>query len=176
MPFVVAALVLLGLVCVVNLVLTFGLIKRLREQAGTTAVAAEPSLAIGPGDVPGAFMVSTLDGEPVTPDTVAGRLVGFFASGCRPCQDALPAFAAHLGRLGDRRRTALAVVVEAGADVSHLVDPLRDLVPVVVEPPMGPMAEAFRATGFPSFYVLDTTGTVTVSGHNWDRLPVPERA
>ncbi len=65
MGYLVAAVVLLGVLCLLNLLFTLGILRRMR----TTAVwQPEPSFALGPGSAVGAFsvMTTTLTVQPLT--------------------------------------------------------------------------------------------------------------
>ena len=71
MPYLVAAVVLLGVLCVVNLLFTLGILRRLRAQATWTPT---PVVALSPGSTVGEFSARTTTGEPVSRDAMAGRL------------------------------------------------------------------------------------------------------
>src|SRR6266545_2616592 len=90
MPYLVAAIVLLGAVCTVNLILTLALIRRLREQAGGPPGPRQPlpKVIVGIGERPAEFTAATTEGEPIDRDAVAGGLVGFFSPQCSPCRGA----------------------------------------------------------------------------------------
>ncbi|HET6856330.1 MAG TPA: hypothetical protein VFH94_04445, partial [Streptomyces sp.] len=64
MPFVIATVVLVGLLCTLDLVLTVGVIKRLREHTELLAKQGGGRMSLGPGDEVGAFSATTVDGEP----------------------------------------------------------------------------------------------------------------
>lgn len=83
MPYLAAAVVLIGLLCVLNLLLTVGLIRRLREQGPGRPGNAAPPTALGPGSRIGDFTTRTTGGEPVSHEDLTG-LVGFFSAGCTP--------------------------------------------------------------------------------------------
>jgi len=80
----VAATIGLAIAVALNLLLTFGLIARLREIA-PAAPAWAPSRLLG--RVIGAFEVTATDGTVLTDKLVAARstIVGFFATGCPAC-------------------------------------------------------------------------------------------
>src|ERR1051325_2181020 len=64
MPYVVAGMVLLGLVGATNLVLTFGVIKRLREHTALLSGGEprrRPRMMVEAGESPGEFETTTLD-------------------------------------------------------------------------------------------------------------------
>jgi len=87
MPVLIAAVIAVGTLCLVDLLLTFGVIRRLREQ---TALLAAPDsreravIGVPEGELPGGFSATTTTGEVVS-GTAGVRVVAFFASGCAAC-------------------------------------------------------------------------------------------
>lgn len=68
-----------------NLVLTVGVIRRLREHTEQLSRVAlsSPDPILHVGDRVGDFAVTTTDGEQLSDDRFTGRtLVGFFSPGC----------------------------------------------------------------------------------------------
>jgi hypothetical protein len=179
MPYVVAAVVLFGLIATVNLLLTIGVVRRLREQ--TTELAelrdrapmggAETSLPVGATVAP--FEAATVDGRTVTLASFGERpLVGFFSPSCQPCKERLPGFVKHAGRRLGGPDTVLAVVAGTTQGSADYVEQLGAVATVVVEPDMGPVQKAFGITGFPSFLLI-RDGEVDVS--DFDFAPIVER-
>lgn len=168
-----AVVVVCVLLTVLNLTLTLGVIRRLRDHAerldGVTAAGAEewrPPI-IGPGSRPGAFSAVGVDGERVGDDDFAeGGLVAFFSPDCAICKEWLPRFVDAATALGDRRR-ALAVIAAASATdpaTADQVTALKDAATVVVENDKGPLAEAFGVVGYPAMVRLGEHGTVVANG------------
>ncbi|MER7004832.1 hypothetical protein ABT297_17560 [Dactylosporangium sp. NPDC000555] len=175
MTVLIAAVVLVGVLCTVDLALTVGVIRRLREyEVQRTVGGASTSLA-PPGTPVGQFAATTVDGGEVTRDALAdagGALVGFFTPHCEPCEQQLPEFVAYAGALST---PVLAVVVGASGDVADLVRALEPVARVVVEEPLGPLAAAFQVRSFPSVITVDGNGRMTAGGHALAavRQPVP---
>ncbi|RJL35968.1 TlpA disulfide reductase family protein [Bailinhaonella thermotolerans] len=167
MPYLAAAVALIGALCLANLLLTFGVIRRLREHSERLArpgagQGAQGPPVLRPGDRVDHFAATTTEGLPVDRDRLPERtLVGLFMTGCWPCQEMLPEFADYArNTVGDRDRV-LAVV--AALDPAHLEDYEKELAGVahiVVDEDQGPLVQAFRATGFPAVYLLDPGGVV----------------
>ncbi|MFD0472431.1 hypothetical protein ACFQ0B_32145 [Nonomuraea thailandensis] len=145
MAYLVAAVVLVGLLCMVNLLLTVGLIRRLRRQS-----PPQPPMAAGlaPGGSVPRFAATTTSGEPVSDELLgAPALVGFFSPGCRPCVDLLPLFAERARGTSDG---VLAVIADGpGGDATVYLEQLEQVARVVVEAPQGP------ADGLPGQRVPD---------------------
>jgi thiol-disulfide isomerase/thioredoxin len=166
MSYLVAAVVLVGLLCMVNLLLTVGVIRRLRRQAAQADAHADPMRGEGlvPGDRLPDFAATTTGGEPISGELLGGpALVGFFSVGCEPCEKLLPRFVEHARRTQD---AVLAVVAaEPGEPSEAYVDQLAQVARVVHETPGGPVQSAFKVTGYPTVLRISADGTVASSDH-----------
>lgn len=148
MQFVIAALVVVGLLGLLNLLLTLGILRRMRAEAGMKGAASPFELR--PGSTLGEFAATTINGEPITDETVTGT-VAFFSAGCKPCHDLLPDFVAYAREQG--RDNVVAVVAgDEPATVSVLAEVAR--VVVTAELSGGPVAAAFRNTWTPALYAV----------------------
>lgn len=182
MPYLVAAVVLIGTVALVNLLLTMGVVRRLREhsarlQAGAGAPSIEMPDSVAVGERIGDFASTTVDSRRVGRDTFAGRtLIGFLKPGCQPCDEQLPEFQRLAADMPGGRDSVLAVVVGSEAEAGPLVAQLAPVGRVVVESPAGPVNQAFKVFGYPTYFVVDETGTVRGGASRVDQVPVPEAA
>jgi thiol-disulfide isomerase/thioredoxin len=171
-PYLVASVLVLAVLVLLDLVLTLGVVRRLREHTELLAdrSAGPPPAAMPPvGTTVGDFAATTTDGEPVSRDLLAGEtVVCFFAPGCGPCREQAPAFVEYAGAVTGGRRQVLAVVLGEGEEVLEMAGQLDAVARVVVEPPGGPLSNAFHITSFPAMGLVDDTGTVIA-----DRLPLP---
>ncbi|MGP4096335.1 TlpA family protein disulfide reductase [Nonomuraea sp. KM90] len=155
MPYLIVAVVLVGVLCLLNLLLTVGVIRRLRKQAASAASLPpmEDGLAVGE-EIP-EFAATTTDGEPISDELIDGpALIGFFSPSCEPCRELMPRFIEHARRTP---AAVLAVVVtdsdsdqEAVADVERLAEVAR----VVVEAPHGAIQGAFQVAGYPTVFEI----------------------
>ncbi|MFD0690483.1 peroxiredoxin family protein [Actinomadura fibrosa] len=172
MPYLTAAVVLIGLVSVLNLLLTLALVRRLRAVDGAPARShgAGPPVVLGPGARPADFMTMTTADEPVSGADLTG-LVGFFSAGCDPCHALAPGFAEHARKAG--RENVLAVV---GGDDPALVAMLAPDARVVVEDFDGPVSTAFQNTWTPALYLIGEDRTVVATGGRLEDLPLATRA
>ncbi|MFC5824132.1 TlpA family protein disulfide reductase [Nonomuraea insulae] len=161
MQYLVAAVVLVGLLGVVNLLLTVGVIRRLRSQS---LAASTPAEALSPGARVPRFAATSTSGEPVSEELLSGpAMIGFFSRGCQPCKDLLPLFVERARGTSD---AVLAVVVagpgeEPTADIERLAEVAR----VVTETPQGPLQSAFKVNAYPTVITIDGGDTVVSSGH-----------
>ncbi|WP_331766746.1 TlpA disulfide reductase family protein [Embleya sp. NBC_00896] len=164
MPFLVAAVVLVGLVGALNLLLTFGVMRRLREQpAAPQARGMEPELR--PGMRADVFTATTTAGKQVSDTDVRG-LVGFFSAGCAPCHTLAPRFVERASTLD--RDGVLAVVAGDDAELVALLSPVAR---VVLEDFDGAVQAAFHNSWTPAVYLLDDAGRVVAGGNRMGDLP-----
>src|SRR5262245_52970288 len=95
---VVAAVAFLALaVCLLDLVLTLGVVRRLRRHteliSNLSSGGWQPGAILADGKTAGPFEAVATTGEPVSRDRLSGRtLVGAFAPTCTACEEKLPAF------------------------------------------------------------------------------------
>jgi hypothetical protein len=167
MGYLVAAVVLLGVLCLLNLLLTIGILRRMR--AGSDWQPG-PLFALGPGSAVGEFSAMTTADEPVSNDTLTG-IVGFFTAGCGDCHELLPLFVERAREMG--REKVLAVV--GGEDE----ETVRALVPVarvvVADLGGGPVARAFQNTWTPTLYLVGDDHRVAAVGTRVEELPIGTR-
>lgn len=174
MPYLVAAVVLVGLLCVVNLWFTMAVVRRLREhtrllsEVGSgTGGRLEPTVDRVP-----AFTASTVDGQVVTGPNAGLAVVAFLATDCAACDTQLPGLLRYLSEERHDPERVLAVV--AGVDTpkgERMVETLRTVASVVREPLDGAVCTAFAATRFPTFYLVEGDGDVRVGAGVADALP-----
>jgi hypothetical protein len=177
MPILFVLCAVIGAGLVLNLVLTLGVIRRLREQGsaadpGTGPDGRLPTLAVGTTVEP--FAVTTVDGETVSRDTLEpATLVGVFSPDCAACAERLPEFVAMAGEFpGGRRRTLALLVGEEDQTASQRAQ-LASVARVVVELPGDPLFAALGVRAFPTFALLDGAGRILASELVPSRLPVP---
>jgi hypothetical protein len=177
---VVAALAGLALaVCLLDLVLTLGVIRRLREHTEVIArLPAAPDVMLAEGRTAGAFETVATTGEPVSRVGLAGQtLVAALAPDCPACAERLPAFLDYAGRFpGGRDRVLVAVVgsPEETADYRVRLEPVARVV-VEMERQEGGLTAALDIGGYPAFGILDASGTVVARGLGLDG-PIPTGA
>lgn len=170
-----AAVILVGALCLVDLLLTFGVIRRLRECCGAAVSGAAGAPGVGQLPVAGQrvdeFAVTTVDGAPVSPDTLTpGTVVVFVAPACKDCRAQLP----DLIRWSETQdRQGVLVVIDARTPdrIDDLVDRLNPVARVIVEGLDAPVMTAFGVNTFPAACVI-TDGIVLASSPDFSRLPV----
>ncbi|HUR01280.1 MAG TPA: hypothetical protein VM347_01960 [Nonomuraea sp.] len=171
MSYLVAAVVVIGLLCLLNLLLTVGILRRMRAEANRADRHSGPMFALGPGSPLGEFAAVTTADEPVSHDTLTG-VVAFFSADCEPCHALLPHFVEHARKFG--RANVLAVF---GGDDEVAVRSLASVARVIVtDPAGGPVAQAFRNTWTPALYLIGDDHRVVAVGSRMDELPLPSVA
>jgi hypothetical protein len=168
---VVAALAFLALaVCLLDLALTLGVIRRLREHteliSGLSSGGRQTYPILAKGKTAGPFEAVATTGEPVSADRLPERtLVGAFAPHCSACAEKLPAFVGLAKAFPGGRDQVIAVVVGTEDEAETYRAQLEPVARVVIEPPMtGEIGAALELNSFPAFGILDESGTVISSG------------
>lgn len=179
MAYLWSAVAVLTVVCLLILLLVFGMTRRLREH--TELLSKMPTgpnatdLILPAGAQIGSFSAVTTAGETASATSFAeGTLVGFFSPGCKPCHDRLPEFIAYAAELGGGQNRVFAVVVsDVAEEAADMVNRLSFVARVVLERDEGPVAAAFGVTGFPAVGLISSEGTILASGSILSALPRP---
>jgi len=170
----VAIVVLLGLLVVANMLLTWGMLRRLRtlqEQVAAGALPPSPENGLHPGDPAPDFTALTPAGDTVTRDEVVhGETVLVFLSPhCEACETHLPMIR-QLGHGADGP-AVVAVVDGAREESGHLLDGLQGDVPLLFAPRGATdLLERYQVYTFPSSYVVGADGRITGSHLDLDEL------
>ncbi|MEV5413992.1 redoxin family protein [Thermopolyspora sp. NPDC052614] len=170
-------MVVVGAIGVLNLVLTLGVIRRLRARHDPPPNPPTQPSRLSPvratGAPVGAFTTWTSQGEPVSTRFFADgiTLVGAFTEGCPACQEQLPAFLELARSFSGGRQRALVLLVgdpEALADKHRLLAPIAT---VVHEPEhAGRLGTALGIRAYPAFAIIDGDGVVRASGAEIEEL------
>ncbi|GII63516.1 hypothetical protein Skr01_36010 [Sphaerisporangium krabiense] len=162
----IAAVVVVGVLGVLNLLLLSAVLRRLREydekwtRAGLDRIV-ERKTGPRPGERVTDFAATTIDGAEVSLEALPGPLLtGFFSTGCPSCREEIPGFVRHAADLPGGRAQSLVVVSGTREQAADIIDAVREVARVVVEPQDGPVATAFGVHGSPTFVLLDQDGTV----------------
>ncbi|GAA3134810.1 TlpA family protein disulfide reductase [Streptomyces echinatus] len=164
-----AAVVLVGILCVLDLLLTIGVIKKLREYgpAGPATAPGGGMTPLRPGEELPDFTAVAVDGALVGRSSLPdGALIAFLAPNCAPCRAKLPELVAYAAAEPGGRDRMLAVVVGAPEECERFVRELSPVARVVVEPRGGPVCAALRVDAFPAtLRVSSDRDHTVVSGH-----------
>ncbi|MFD6181488.1 TlpA disulfide reductase family protein [Streptomyces goshikiensis] len=152
MPVLIVLMVLVGALCILDLILTVGVVKRLREHT-ELLTAPPPTPAVEVGERVGPFAATTVTGSPLGPgDFVGETLVAFFSPTCKPCKEKLPDFLRYAKAPAPGEERPVAVVVGDPGQAEDFVSRLAPTAQVVVEPPDGAMGIAFKAEMYPTMF------------------------
>ncbi|WP_406383306.1 TlpA family protein disulfide reductase [Streptomyces sp. NBC_01618] len=171
MSYIYALVALVGALGILNLVFTFGVVRRLREHTemltqSNRVQGSGPKVMLGEGETVGAFSAVTVEGAELSQDdlTKDTTLFGAFAYGCSSCDERLPAFLALAEGFPGGKDNVFAVVVGPAENVGEKRDRLAPVARVVTEEQGGVVAAALGVKGFPAFALLDSSGVVRVAG------------
>ncbi|WP_411084266.1 hypothetical protein [Streptomyces sp. cmx-18-6] len=166
MTFVVAAVVLVGVLCVFDLVLTFAVLRRLREHT-----AELERLAVGPSFTP--YDHGVLVGRALPEAAAAHKpaLVAFFDARCGTCHEHAPRFAARA-----RGRGALAVVSGEGPRADELAAHVAHDAVVIRDAAAAEVVSALEIGAFPTFLVVGPDGVVVRAEADLEALGEPAAA
>jgi hypothetical protein len=176
-----AAVILVGLICLADLLLTFGVVRRLREHAeqissfGQAGRAPVPVVGLAQGESPTAFASATMEGLPIT-GPAQMRLAAFFSTSCSACPGQVAPFLEYVATHQLARDSVLAVVLGSPDALPAYLDDLASAGQIVFEEMNGPISEAFKVSGFPAFCLLDADGALLASGFDPAVLPEPSAA
>ncbi|MEV0040352.1 hypothetical protein [Streptomyces sp. NPDC050804] len=179
MPYLIVLAALLGLLCILNLVFTYGVIIRLREHSQLLAEGHGQDVSDPTGnrprpmgDEPSEFSAVTLDGETVSRDSLTGpAVIAFLSPGCVPCEKATPEFLSYAGTVPEGRDRVTVVISGFPPEATKYAAQFTGVGRVIVEEPDGPVQSAFAVNGFPAFAGLDVDGAITVSSRRVADLP-----
>lgn len=157
----IAAVVLLAAVTAGHLLLTFALIRRVRELQNQAATGPRDTGLPEIGTPVGRFSVQPLDGGRLdTEDLATGdTLVGFFAAGCAPCETVV----ADLLETPPAERFVAFVDESEAEPTRELATRLRGIAEVAVVPWDSALPAAFKQEGFPTLLRV-RDGVVVAAG------------
>lgn len=157
MAVLIAVVVLVGFIAFVDLVLTLGVVKRLREHTELLAGAGGMPETVAVGAEVGDFTATSVDGEMVSSAlTPADTVVAFFSPTCQPCKEKLPKFTEYARSLPGGRDRALAVVVGSAEEGAEFIERLSPVARVVAENREGPLHTAFGTAAYPTLLRVTT--------------------
>jgi hypothetical protein len=172
----VAAVIVVGALCLLDLVLTFGVIRRLREHTELLlrerhAPAERPVISLATGEAPAPFTAMTADGTAVAGPSGL-RLTGFFAAWCSSCPESVAPFIEYVQANRLAKEDVLTVLLTDDNGPPSYIGRLAEVAQVSVQSDADNLVnKAFAVSGFPAFCLLDADGAVLASGHEPAVLP-----
>ncbi|WP_406314926.1 hypothetical protein OHA77_40745 [Streptosporangium sp. NBC_01639] len=157
MTFLIAAVVLVGVLCAFDLLLTFAVLRRLREHTAELARLAEGTQFISYD--PGALVGRTLPWADTDTDGVdRPELVAFFDANCDACHKHAPQFAVTA-----RTQAAMAVISGAGPRADDLVQVVAGVSSVITAERADSLVKAVGVEAFPTFLRVGQDGTIVAA-------------
>jgi thiol-disulfide isomerase/thioredoxin len=154
MPFLAAAVVLVGALGLFNLLLTFAVLRRLREHTEELARLRDVR-HFDPAAYDSGVLVGRTLPEFATSTGNRPELVGFFDATCSTCHEHAPEFAVVARRPG-----GVAVVTGAGPGADDLIGLLADVPTVLTGDEAAEVADSLGVQAFPTFLRVDQEGTI----------------
>src|SRR6266567_2160843 len=116
MVYLEAALALVVGLLLLNLLLSLGIVRRLRQQDARLVALESGRNRVRPGTNVPAFSTTTIDGEPLTEGWFQERLsiVAFVSYGCSACHEQLPVLTEMLSRPESGGLKALVAIAALG--------------------------------------------------------------
>jgi hypothetical protein len=175
MTLLAAAVIFVGCLCLLDLLLTFGVLRRLREHAALLAAGpADQAPGLAPGERPAPFVAVSATGQAISGPSGL-RMAAFFSTSCSVCPAAVAPFLRYLRSAGLSPDQVLAVIASETEATDYLAD-LAGAACACVEPQGGSLGNAFQINAFPSFFLLDDHGVIVASAFDPDALPEPVTA
>lgn len=165
---IVISVVMLWAIVLFNLLLTFGLIRRMNTRSGMPAVEM---LKIG-APVP-AFTAETLAGETVTLAQFAGKRLAllFMSSTCAPCREKIPELQRLTPQLAREGIVFALLFRESEEEMGAFVAEHNLTMPVWLAPPPNPLWRDYKVSGTPFYCVIEANHKVALTGFfgpEWD--------
>ncbi|GAA0911167.1 TlpA family protein disulfide reductase [Virgisporangium aurantiacum] len=170
MIYLAVGVVIAVVLTLLNLVLMFGVIRRLRELQSRVDAAPSvlPDAGLPAGSPAPELTATTVSGAEVSSvDPARPTLIGFFSPGCAPCADRIPEFVDYAG-------TGVAKVAVVVTDLpAEGDDYVRRLsaVDVTVQPGQEAWVQGFAVTSYPTLCLVSSDGVVLGSGNTFGDLP-----
>ncbi|MFI6048443.1 hypothetical protein ACIA8C_43020 [Nocardia sp. NPDC051321] len=178
MSILIAVTTILAIATAAHLVVTLGLVRRLRAHTDLLAQLADNTDRLLPTGTPiPAFTAQTVDGDVIDQTNLRHpAAVALLAVDCPHCRTNLPEFVAYIHGAGYPRERVLAVVTtNERTDPTARQDMLDILTPVatvVCETSTdGTVTTSFDAQAFPAFYLTGANATITSGTHAVRKLP-----
>ncbi|KAB2343653.1 TlpA family protein disulfide reductase [Actinomadura rudentiformis] len=164
MSYSAAAVTLIGVLSLINIALTLGIVRRLGDLQRPAAGVGGPGgpggdarpMTLSPGAKVGPFEVTAVDGSTVSHTDLTGpTLVAFLAPGCQACDFAVPSFLERAEQAPGGRDHVLVVIMgtpKLGMELREKLAPVARVLTEEVE--AGPLVQAFGVIGLPAFALL----------------------
>ena len=160
-PILIISTVLLWLVVLFNMLLTFGIIRRVNVRSGAT----KPEM-LRVGDLAPEFSAKTLDGQSINSNQIAGLELAlvFMASTCTPCKDKVPELKGLFSAMEEKGGTLGLVFREPVDEVRRFVDEQQLAMPTFVTLPPNPCWTDYKVPGTPFCCLINASRRIQFAG------------
>lgn len=149
---------LIGLVAITlfNLILLYGVIRRLREHSEKLASVGQSGVSPGKlikasGESVGNFTAMSVDGTKFDNASLESQAtVGFFLSDCAPCKELMPSFIERASSAKSGPQNFYAVLVGDSWESETFYSALRDSATITLASYEDSVVKAFGVEGFPA--------------------------
>ncbi len=170
MPYLAAAVVVVGVLCVLNLLLTVAVIRKLRAPSAARASTAAADALPQPGTIIGGLDATDVTGRLVDDTWLRGtKLVIVMSATCSACVTQLAGAEAYAGAFPGGRDAVLIAVTGQGGHSAEIISALSGLGRLITGPSAASVAATFNVSGFPGFVLL-ADARVRSAGHSVSAL------
>jgi hypothetical protein len=167
MPYLAAAVAVVGVLCLFDLILTVAVIRKLRDHSARLSRVTLPATLLPAGTE--VAEVATVDryGEAIDGAWLRNgmKLVIFMSATCSACIDQLPDAAARAGGFPGGPDSILTAVVGADGNSAEIVSAFDGIARLVQGAQVDSVVSAFQVSAYPSYFVLDN-GRIEVATHS----------
>lgn len=119
---------------------------------------------LNPGDAPPNFTLNTLEGTPLSLESLKGKVVvlNFWATWCGPCVEELPAFQQLFKRYGEKGLVVIGIGVDDDLPSLKEFQKRFALTYPLIFDRDGDIKRRYRLTGVPESFVLDRQGRLAM--------------
>ena len=165
MPILTAAVVVVGVLCVLNLILIDAVIRRLREVSSRIG-DNEGSKLLPVGSEIGQVPAHAAEIKQGT------KIVAMMSTHCSACMSALEATVGYARDLPGGPADILVAVQGEGGNIEEMTAALGDVTTLVTGEAAAELVTALQGRAFPTFYLLED-GRIRAAGHTPLALPSP---
>ena len=167
MPILTAAVIVVGVLCVLNLILVDAVIRRLREVSSRLGKDTGKLLPVGSaiGELPA-------DAPALKQGT---KIVAMMSTTCSACMSALDATVRYARDLPGGPADIVVAVEGEGGHLDELTAALGDVTTLITGQAATDLVAALQGRAFPTFYLLED-GRIKAAGHTALALPTPVAA
>lgn len=167
MAYLAAAVAVVGVLCLFDLLLTVAVIRKLREHSARLSRVALPDTLLPAGTEVAEASIADGHGEVVDGAWLhtGTKLVVFMSATCSACIDQLADAVAHASGFPGGPDSILIAIAGKDGHSAEIISAFNGIARVVQGSQADSVVSAFRVSAYPSYFVLDT-GRVQVATHS----------